>query len=345
MTQDPDDALISEFGTEDHAFDVETTAAGARLDAYISKALDGFSRSRIKDLIKQGNVTLDNVPLTSPNHRLKGGERIVFKLPPVEDPVPKGEAISLSIAYEDSDLIVVDKPADMVVHPAVGNWTGTLVNALIHHCGSSLSGIGGVRRPGIVHRLDKETSGLLVVAKNDRAHQGLAAQFADHGRSGPLRRAYSAFLWNAPPRMKGTVETEIGRSSSNRVKMAVVRSGGRIAITHYETKERFGQSNKAETPIASQVTCTLETGRTHQIRVHMAHIGAPLIGDPVYGTGYMSKADTLPDPANKVVSALNRQALHAGHLAFEHPLTGEILSFDSPLPHDLETLRNVLRGL
>ena len=221
---------------------------------------------------------------------------------------------------------MIDKPAGLVIHPAPGHASGTLVNALIAHCGESLSGIGGVRRPGIVHRLDKDTSGLLVIAKTDAAHRGLAALFADHGRTLPLVRTYLAFVWGEPERSAGTVEAPVGRHPSDRVRMAVVpEDHGRLALTHWRLQERYGTQ-------ACLLACTLETGRTHQIRVHMAHIGHPVLGDPVYGKGFRTKVGRLPDAARAALDALGRQALHAAVLGFEHPVTREFLQFDSALP-------------
>jgi 23S rRNA pseudouridine1911/1915/1917 synthase len=247
--------------------------------------------------------------------------------------------MALIIPYEDKDLIVIDKPAGLVVHPGAGNETGTLVNALIAHCGDSLSGIGGVRRPGIVHRLDKDTSGLLVVAKNDRAHHGLSEQFAAHGRDGRLARSYLALVWGVPERPRGTIAAAIDRSSANRQKMAVSRSAAaRDAVTHYEVLEMLGKP-----PLASLVRCELETGRTHQIRVHMAHIGHPLLGDRVYGAGFRSSAAKLSGAAKDALNALNRQALHATTLGFDHPVSGKPLRFESPAPADFGTLLEALR--
>jgi len=253
--------------------------------------------------------------------------------------VPRAENIPLAIVYEDDELIVIDKPAGFVVHPAAGNWTGTLVNALIAHCGTSLSGIGGVRRPGIVHRLDKDTSGLMVVAKTDRAHHGLAGQFADHGREGPLERAYLAFVWGAPDRPKGVIEKPIDRHPHARERMAV-RAGGRPAITHWEVVGRYAGSDGR--PVAGLLDCRLETGRTHQIRVHLAAIGHPLLGDEVYGPGFRTKAALLTPDARAALEGLGRQALHAYLLAFQHPVTGEALSFRSELPDDLARLQSAL---
>lgn len=247
--------------------------------------------------------------------------------------------------YEDEDLIVLVKPAGLVVHPGAGNWTGTLVNALIYHCGDSLSGIGGVKRPGIVHRLDKETSGVMVVAKNDNAHRHLAAQFADHGRTGPLERAYKAVVWGRPRTLRGTVDAALGRGT-DRTKRAVKNEDSfdaREAITHYEVMERFHEKPDASC-LASMVECRLETGRTHQIRVHMAHIGHPLIGDPEYGAAFRTKANLLDEPARSTVNRFPRQALHAYLLAFEHPRTGEVMEFETDMPEDMEELVTALRS-
>lgn len=227
------------------------------------------------------------------------------------------------------------------MHPAAGHETGTLVNALIAHCGASLSGIGGVRRPGIVHRLDKDTTGLMVVAKNDRAHQSLSEQFADHGRTNEMRRGYMAFVWGIPNRQRGTVDAPIDRHPNSREKMAV-REGGRHAVTHWEVQETFNDRNGR--PVATLVACQLETGRTHQIRVHLAHIGHPLIADSVYGPHFKTKGNSLPPDAQKALADLGRQALHAYMLTLEHPRTGEILAWTSELPDDLERLQKCMRA-
>jgi 23S rRNA pseudouridine1911/1915/1917 synthase len=321
--------------------------AEGRLDAWITAQMGGeFSRSRMKALIEQGAVALNGTVCTEPKKKITVGDRVELNLPEPEDPEPKGEDIPLVVLYEDDDLIVVSKPAGLVVHPAAGNWTGTLVNALIHHCGDSLSGIGGVKRPGIVHRLDKETSGVMVVAKNDIAHRHLAAQFADHGRTGNLERAYVAMIWGRPRQLRGTIDAPLGRSGSDRTKRAVKREesdDAREAVTHYEVVERFQEQPDA-TALASLVQCRLETGRTHQIRVHMAHIGHPLIGDPEYGAAFKTKANRLPDAARRVVERFRRQALHAFLLAFEHPRTGEVMSFEAPVPDDFQRLLDAMRA-
>ena len=316
--------------------------SGARLDKFLAGKLPAISRTRLKTLIISGQVSTDGVPLTDPSRAVVSGTPILVIIPEPAPAEPRGESIPLNVLYEDIDLLVINKPAGLVVHPAAGHETGTLVNALIFHCGSSLSGIGGVRRPGIVHRLDKDTSGLLVVAKNDKAHAGLSAQFADHGREGPLEREYMAIIWGVLPRPAGTISGNIDRSSSNRGKMAVVQNcTGREAITYYEAGETFaGMSGEA---VASLVTCRLETGRTHQIRVHMAHIGHPLIGDGIYGGGFRTKAALLAPEAREAADFFGRQALHAAVLGFAHPRTGEVLRFESPPPPDFMHLLEMLR--
>ena len=318
--------------------------AGERLDRLLARVLsegaDALSRSRLKTLILAGEVTVAGRTIQDPSHRVNAGDAVAVTVPPPEPPEPQAEAIPLDVVYEDDAVVVIDKPKGLVVHPAAGNWTGTLVNALIAHCGDSLSGVGGVRRPGIVHRLDKDTTGLMVVAKTDRAHKSLAAQFADHGRSGPLERGYLAFVWGVPDRPRGTVAAPIDRHPHARERMAV-REGGREAITHWEVVERF-DSPDGKT-LASLIACRLETGRTHQIRVHFAHLGHPLLGDDTYGPGFKTKAALLPAGARKALDALGRQALHAYLLGFEHPDTGETLEFESELPADLARLRAALR--
>ncbi|MBB3589801.1 23S rRNA pseudouridine1911/1915/1917 synthase [Rhizobium sp. BK529] len=324
----------------------DETAEG-RLDAWLTAQLgEEFSRSRIKALIKDGQVLLKGEPVTDPQRKVRAGDGYEITLPEPEDPAPKGENIPLDILYEDEDVVVISKPAGLVVHPGPGNWTGTLVNALIHHCGNTLSGIGGVRRPGIVHRLDKDTTGVMVVAKNDMAHRHLSLQFADHGRTMPLERAYRAIVWGRPRALSGTIDAPLGRATGDRTRRAVKRADSESAdeaITHYEVLERFHESPDA-TALASLVECHLETGRTHQIRVHMAHIGHPLLGDAVYGAGFKTKANLLPDEARRVVKAFDRQALHAFMLQFEHPRTGEVMHFEVPLPDDMVELTDALRG-
>ncbi len=309
----------------------------------LARHVTGLSRNRIQALIRQGEVMVGGRTIVEPKYRVNEGEAIVIAVPTPEPAEPQAEDIALDIVYEDSSLIVIDKPAGLVVHPGAGHWTGTLVNALIAHCGDTLSGIGGVRRPGIVHRLDKDTTGLIVAAKTDHAHRALAAQFADHGRTGSLERAYCALVWGAPAALKGTVNAALARATSDRRKIAVTQSGGRHAVTHWQVVERFGPQETAA--LASLLTCRLETGRTHQIRVHMAHIGHPLIGDSDYGAGFRTKSARLPEPARGLVAAFPRQALHAGLLAFEHPQSGKVMRFESPLPPDFEAVVDALRQI
>jgi 23S rRNA pseudouridine1911/1915/1917 synthase len=316
---------------EDAEIVVGADEARERLDRLLARHVPALSRSRLKALIEAGHVTLGGRTMTDASHRVNEGDRLAVAVPEPEDPTPLAEAIPLSVVFEDEALIVIDKPAGLVVHPAAGHWTGTLVNALIAHCGESLSGIGGVRRPGIVHRLDKDTTGLMVVAKTDRAHAALSAQFADHGRTGPLERAYQALVWGRPKRDAFTIDQPLDRDPRAREKIAV-RKGGREAITHVRVDAALADG------LVSRVTCRLETGRTHQIRVHMAHEGHPLLGDETYGRGFRTKAGKLLAPARAELEALGRQALHAAVLGFEHPSSGEHLRFESPLPADLARL-------
>ena len=322
-------------------------SAEGRLDAWLTAQFGKeFSRSRIQALIKANAVLLNGEPVTDAKRKVRPGDVYEITLPEPEDPTPQGEDIPLDILYEDEDVVVIAKPAGLVVHPGAGNWTGTLVNALIYHCGDSLSGIGGVRRPGIVHRLDKDTTGVMVVAKNDVAHRHLSLQFADHGRTTSLERAYQAIVWGRPRLLNGTVNVPLGRSTGDRTRRAVKRPGSQDAdeaITHYEVLERFHEGQDA-TALASLVDCHLETGRTHQIRVHMAHIGHPLLGDAVYGGGFKTKANLLPEAAKQVLNSFTRQALHAYMLQFEHPRTGEVMRFEAPLPDDMEELAAALRA-
>jgi 23S rRNA pseudouridine1911/1915/1917 synthase len=317
-------------------------AAGRRLDAYLAAVIPDMSRSRLKALIEAGHVRLGGATIVEGKRAVNSGDRIEIDVPEAEPAEPEGEDIPLEIVYEDKDVLVLDKPSGLVVHPGAGNWTGTLVNALIAHCGDTLSGIGGVKRPGIVHRLDKDTTGLMVVAKNDRAHKRLALQFADHGRTGALERGYRALVWGRPSLPYGLVDAPLGRSPSNRQKMAVVKTGGREAITHYTVEDSFGAGR---TPVASLLDLRLETGRTHQIRVHMAALGHPLIGDPDYGKGFITKLALLPEPARSLTTAFPRQALHAYMLGFEHPATGEVMHFESELPPDLTGLLDAFKAL
>ena len=323
--------------------------AGLRLDKALALLAGEISRARLQQVIKESGVQLNGTVVSDGSRKVVEGDEIALAMPAARPPDPVGQDIPLDVVYEDEHLIVIDKPAGLVVHPAGGHEDGTLVNALIAHCGESLSGIGGVRRPGIVHRLDKDTSGLLVVAKNDRAHQKLAKQFADHGRTGPLQRAYVAITWGCPRLREGTIDAPIERSTRNREKMTVVKEGrGREAITHITLLERYPALMKGldETePLASLVECRLETGRTHQIRVHMSHIGHPLLGDQLYGSGFATKAVRLPEEAQAALAALGRQALHAAVLGFAHPASGEEMLFESELPEDFANLQAALARL
>ncbi|RVC63284.1 RluA family pseudouridine synthase [Mesorhizobium sp.] len=322
-------------------------AVGQRLDQWLAGQLGpDMSRSRVQMLIRQGAVSIGGKVVEEAKRKMSAGERVAVEMPEPEPAEPRGEAIALDILYEDDELIVINKPAGLVVHPGAGNWTGTLVNALIHHCGDSLSGIGGVRRPGIVHRLDKETSGVMVVAKTDRAHKALSEAFADHGRTGDLERAYLALVWGIPSRPTGTVDAPLGRAA-DRVRRAVVPQGrddARHAVTHFSVIERFGERQK-DLATASLVECRLETGRTHQIRVHMAHIGHPVVGDPDYGQAFRTKANRLPEPLKGAVNAFPRQALHAWLLEFRHPATHLTMRFEAPIPRDMEELVGGFRNL
>ena len=318
---------------------VPATAAGQRLDAVLADAIDGLSRSRLKTLIVEGHLTLDGAPLHQPSRKVAAGERFTLAIPAAAPATPQGQDIPLVVLHEDDDLIVLDKPAGLVVHPAPGNPDRTLVNALIAHCGPSLTGIGGERRPGIVHRLDKNTSGVMVAAKTAAAHASLSAQFA--ARS--VDRSYHAIAWGVPQPAAGDIDTLIGRSPRNRKKMAVVNRNGKPALTHYETERRLGPTNA---PVASLLTCKLSTGRTHQIRVHLAHIGHPLIGDPVYGRApkrHQNRRSVAISPqARAAMAAFGRQALHAFRLGIDHPTTDERLFFETKLPKDMELLIDIL---
>ena len=315
--------------------------AGGRLDRVLARALPELSRTRIKRLIEGGSVSLRNQgadragTIEEPSYRVKPGQSFAVIVPESADPVPAGERIPLTVVYEDDDLIVVDKNAGLVVHPAPGNPDGTLVNALIAHCGASLSGIGGVRRPGIVHRLDKLTSGLMAVAKNDRSHASLAGQF----KARSTARAYTAFAWGAPVRASGEIEGNIGRSARNRKKMAVLSCGGRPALTRYRLVRRFGEA-------ACRLECRLATGRTHQIRVHLASRRLPVIGDAAYGGGLTpARRNALGARGEETADALGRHALHAHLLGFRHPGSGEELVFESDLPNELKLLENALKEI
>jgi 23S rRNA pseudouridine1911/1915/1917 synthase len=314
--------------------------AGWRLDRFLAAALPDFSRSRLQQLLESGAVTLGAATIKDANHRVKPGDGFTVTVPPTTPAVPQGQDIPLEVVYEDKDLIVINKPAGLVVHPAAGNPDGTLVNALIAHCGTDALAIGGEARPGIVHRLDKDTSGLLVAAKTERAMASLAKQFANH----TIERAYNAVVWGAPRDSTGLIESQIGRSPFDRKRMAVLRGGGKLARTRYKVLEKFGPGDR---PFASLIECRLETGRTHQIRVHLTHLGHPLIGDPQYGrsrTAPRGKSDAELH-AFSAAAGFSRQALHAFVLGFQHPSLHKTLRFEAPWPADFADLVAALRGL
>jgi 23S rRNA pseudouridine1911/1915/1917 synthase len=319
--------------------------AGWRLDRFLAASLPDFSRSRLQQLLESGAVSLgapngQKSTIKDANHRVKPGDSFTVTIPPTAPAIPQGQDIPLEVIYEDKDLIVINKPAGLVVHPAAGNPDGTLVNALIGHCGTGMLSIGGEARPGIVHRLDKDTSGLLVAAKTERAMASLAKQFANH----TIERAYNAVVWGAPRDSAGLIEGQIGRSPFDRKRMAVLRAGGKRAATRYKVLEKFGPADRAA---ASLIECRLETGRTHQIRVHLTHLGHPLIGDPQYGrarTPPRGKSDA-ESHAFTVAANFPRQALHAFVLGFQHPSLHKTLRFEAPWPADFAELVEALRGL
>lgn len=331
-----DEPLLTE-DDDTTVLEARIETAGVRLDKALANAFPTLSRARLQALLAEGAVSFEGDTISSGSAKARAGVYLVT-LPPVAPATPQPEAIPLTVLYEDADLIVIDKPAGMAAHPAPGSETGTLVNALLAHCGDSLSGIGGVARPGIVHRLDKDTSGVMVAAKTDRAHTGLSALFATHD----IERTYIALTRGAPSSEKGRIETLIGRSSGDRKKMAVLRSGGRNAITDYVVQRTFGEPARAGgAPLAARVACTLHTGRTHQIRVHLASKGSPILGDATYGSG----SPAAPVRAAIAEAGLTRQALHASVLGFLHPVTGEALRFETPPPPDMQRLEALLSEL
>ncbi|HEX4571382.1 MAG TPA: RluA family pseudouridine synthase [Dongiaceae bacterium] len=332
MAKAPDPETPADLPPQPAPVSADAEDAGERLDRFLARRLSGLSRSRLKQLIEAGRVSEGGATLSDPSQKVKAGQVFRLDLPPPAPAAPEGQAIALAIVYEDADLIVIDKPAGMVVHPAPGNPDKTLVNALIAHCGASLSGIGGERRPGIVHRLDKDTSGLLVAAKNDATHQALAADFAARR----IDRRYLAVVWGMPKEREGEIEAAIGRHPVDRKRMAVVNRGGKPALTRYRVLEALGLG-------ASLVECRLATGRTHQIRVHLAAIGHPLLGDPVYGRESAERRARLGPAGRAALAGFRRQALHAATLGFRHPRTGASLAFESPLPADLACLINALK--
>lgn len=324
-------------------FEVAQSDAAERLDRWLARQMPAISRARVQALIKDGHVTSAGRIISEANTRVKPGDAYHVRVPEAAPSSVAGEAIALNVVYEDKSVIVIDKPAGLVVHPAAGHASGTLVNALVAHCGDSLSGVGGVKRPGIVHRLDKDTSGLLVIAKTDLAHQHLSDQFRAHGDDGRLRRAYLALIWGVPVRPKGVIDAALARSTANRTKIAVSRHAtARRAVTHYEVLETFPGAK--DTSAVSLLRLVLETGRTHQIRVHLAHIGHPVLGDPLYGSGFKTRSAGLPEIPQVLVNALGRQALHAAELGFEHPTTASPMTFESALPTDIATIIEALRS-
>jgi 23S rRNA pseudouridine1911/1915/1917 synthase len=304
---------------------------GERIDRALAEAIGGLSRSRVKTLIDEGRLRRDGVMVTEPAEAARAGARYVLDIPAPAPPRPLAQAIALTILFEDADLIVLDKPAGLVVHPAPGNQDGTLVNALLAHCGPDFTGIGAERRPGIVHRLDKDTSGVMVVAKTALANDALTRAFAERD----LDRAYRALVWGVPAPTQGSIEGAIGRDKRDRKRMAVVANGGKPALTHYRVDHAWGMS-------ASLLECRLATGRTHQIRVHLSSRGHAVVGDPVYLRRVPATARGLAEPARSRLLDFPRQALHAASLGFAHPRTGEALRFATPLPSDMVDLLAVL---
>jgi 23S rRNA pseudouridine1911/1915/1917 synthase len=340
--------------SEDQTGDGETRAAtapadaGERVDAWLAKLWPDLSRSRVQGLIGAGKLTADGAVITHAKDKPKAGAVYELTLPPPEPAAPQPEALPLNVVFEDEHLVVIDKASGMAMHPAPGSMRGTLVNALLAHCSDSLSGIGGVARPGIVHRIDKDTTGLVVVAKHDAAHTGLAALFAKHD----LERVYYAVTRGAPKDRTARIENRLVRSNEDRRKCVVARNpeteAGKTAITDYWTIESYGQQSGAAAgrAAAALLECRLHTGRTHQIRAHLSHLGCPLIGDPLYGKQRAFKAEGLhAEEAAAAVTAFPRQALHAAVLGFRHPITGEELRFESALPNDIATLLETLRKL
>ncbi|WP_408901774.1 RluA family pseudouridine synthase [Roseomonas gilardii] len=307
--------------------------AGQRLDRVLAEVSGALSRSRVKALIEAGEARRDGQPVANPSEAVRPGVRYSLHVPPPEPATPQAQAIPLTILYEDPHLIVLDKPAGLVVHPAPGNLDGTLVNALLAHAGEELTGIGGEKRPGIVHRLDKDTSGVMVVAKSEAAHHALSEAFAARD----LDREYLALVWGLPSPARGEIEGDIGRHPMDRKRMAVVTRNGKHALTRYATEQTWAGA-------CALLRCRLATGRTHQIRVHLSHKGHPLVGDPVYLRRTPASAKSLGTKAREALLAFPRQALHAATLGFRHPVTGEALSFAAPLPPDMAALLDMLKG-
>ena len=321
-----------------HSFIVEPEEAGQRLDKFLTQRLPELSRSRLQGLIAQGAVKHKDKTVEDANAKVRVGQELVLSIADVVASHIEAQAIALDVVFEDEHLLVINKPAGLTVHPAPGHADMTLVNALLAHCGDTLSGIGGVARPGIVHRIDKDTSGLLVVAKHDAAHQHLSAQLADRS----LKRTYRAVIWGEPKASRGVITGNIGRSTANRQRMAVVKTGGTEATTHYTVLQKF-QPEGIKAPMAALVECQLETGRTHQIRVHFTHIGHPLIGDPGYGTSTTTRMQQnifkpMSEASWATIMGFTRQALHALELGLIHPVSGEAMRFSCPMPQDMRSL-------
>lgn len=337
MSDFDDDAGGADDAAEILSFKITTAHQGMRVDKALSDLFPDISRSRIQALIGGGHVCIDGEPCGSPSRRVSAGDFVELSIPAAVEALPQAENISLDIVYEDADLLVLNKPVGLVVHPGAGNYTGTLVNALLYHCAGELSGIGGVMRPGIVHRLDKDTSGLMVVAKSDLAHRGLSAQLEDRS----LSRVYEALVLKVPVPLKGTIDRPIGRDARNRLKMAINGQSAREARTHYHVRENFSGA-------LARVDCKLESGRTHQIRVHMASIKHPLIGDALYGpqptavTATLKAASYEPEVVQACLD-FGRQALHAREISFIHPADDEEMEFSAPLPDDFSNLLKTIR--
>lgn len=346
MTNDEEDIEAPDGGEVRRA--VAPEGAGERVDVWLAQLWPDLSRSRVQGLIGAGKLSADGAPVTHAKDKPRAGATYALVLPPPEPAAPQPEVLPLNIVFEDAHLVVVDKAMGMAMHPAPGSMRGTLVNALLAHCGDSLSGIGGVARPGIVHRIDKDTTGLVVVAKHDAAHQGLAKLFAKHD----IDRVYYAVTRGAPKERTATIENRLVRSSEDRRKYVVARDpdteAGKIAITQYWTIESYGQQAGASAgrPAAALLECRLHTGRTHQIRAHLTHLGCPLVGDPMYGKQRAFKAEgPRAEEAAAAVAAFPRQALHAAVLGFVHPITRDEMRFTSELPADMQFLVDALRSL
>lgn len=336
MNDSPNNTEGDDDGSDVLSVIVPEDEAGQRLDKFLAAHCDDLSRARIQALMGEGQVSVNGTPCGNTSQKTQAGSSVEIIIPPPQEATPEPENIPLDIVYEDGDMLVINKQAGLVVHPGAGNWSGTLVNALLYHCGDSLSGIGGVIRPGIVHRLDKDTSGLMVAAKNDKAHRSLSAQLSDRS----LSRHYYALVWGVPPLKKGVIDAPIGRHPMQRQKMAVTPKNARHAVTHYIVRERYGDA-------VALVECKLETGRTHQVRVHMAHLGYPLVGDPIYGAqatkarSLLKKSGYDPDDCKPLLD-FPRQALHAFKIGFIHPSTGQDMFFEIDLSSDMAQLKITL---